>query len=818
MNGFFKSKIKSGILLSLVYIIFHSIDAFSFYNGQPASIVIGQQDFLQGSSNPGGVSEKTLAYPAFIFYDGNYLFITDCGNHRVLVYNSIPSTSNPSAIAVIGQNDFEHNAPNQGLLTPSSYTLKSPEGIAGDGNKLLIADEYNHRVLIYNDIAAKINDFINNGTPIAADVVVGQIYFTSGSINQGGTVRPNTLYRPYGLNINGGKLFIADMLNNRILIYNSIPITNDASADIFVGQECGTKNVSGVTPNLMFYPAGVYCDGTKLIIGDTSNQRVIIYDVIPTTHNTAANCVIGQTNFYSKDKNQGGGPNINTLQFPLGVYSDGKRLFVADQSNNRIMIFDNWSSTNASASLVIGQENFTDGPYGTSQVKLRATYDVYLYGKKLFITDKDNSRVLIFDDVFCIYNITPDSCQNTGSIDVTINGDDLLTGSTAVLKKSGEPDITGTGVIITTKTISCSFDITSRSPGFYDVVVTSGNISFTISQGFEIKSFEITKVIPEFGYKWTSTRVYIKGSNFLKGSIVKLTKSGETDIQGTSIAVSTGLITATFNLWGKSLGLWNIVITTGGINQTFSDSFLVTQLSPGYNTSPQASGAIDSTGGIIKVEVAESEIANLELIIPQDAIGTNISISITINISINPPSLPGNIAKVGRVIDLWPSNMEFNKEVEVKIPYKNSDIEKFGVTDPNLLDVYTYDANTEEWVKVAKNNIDRTNSLISVKISHFSLYTLGVTVVSDVGSSTIYPNPFKPDEHSKVTFSVPLESEVQIYNVAGELVNSLKDDNKTGKIFWTGINSSGQKVASGIYLCVIKNGTSHSTKKLAIIR
>jgi len=485
----------------------------------------------------------------------------------------------------------------------------------------------------------------------------------------------------------------------------------------------------------------------------------------------------------------------------------------------RILIFNNWpTQNNASADMVIGQSNFTSSSGGASETKIDGPFEIKIIENKLFVIDDTNRRVLIFENKFGVYAVSPDNSSNSGNVEVTITGDDLLNGSTSALKKSGESDIIGSNVVITTKTISCSFNITGVSPGLWDLVVTSGAISFTLSGGFEVKSFEVTKVIPEFGYKWTSTRVYIKGSSFLNGSTVKLTKSGETDINGTNVVISTSLIACTFNLWGTETGLWNIVITTGGITQTFSDSFLVTQLSPGYDTSPQASGAIDSAGGTIKVEIAESDIANMELVIPSGAISTNIAISITINISINPPALPNNIARVGRVIDLWPSYMEFSKEIEVKIPYKNSDIEKFGITDPNLLDVYTYDADTEKWVRIAKNSIDQSNRLISVKIAHFSLYTLGVTIVSDVKDSIIYPNPFKPAEHSKVTFSVPLESEVKIYNVAGELVNSLEDDNKTGKIFWTGVNSSGQRVASGIYLCVIKNGSSHSSKKLAIIR
>ena len=716
--------------------------------------------------------------------------------------------TNQSADIVIGQKDFNTGLSNQDLANSSATTLNIPKGMATDGTKLIVSDAKNHRVLIYNQIPSTHN--------APADVVIGQIYFSSSVENQGLGVNscgPNTLNYPSDVFIYNSKLFISDTNNNRVLIFNTIPSSNNASADIVIGQKdeysnkYNQNNTVVCSSNTLYNPRGIFVQNDEIFIADSVNNRVLIFNSIPSTHNTGADVVIGQIYFSSGARNQGLGtssPQSNTLNIPYDVSSDGMKLFISDQENCRVLIYDSIPvSNNASADIVIGQTGMTSNGYGLNSNKLKNPYGVTFANSKLFIVDTGigsdggNNRLLIF-------NSCPTQTANA-SADIVIGQPNFVSGSSN--QGSGQPE---------PNTLSCPQEVCVMGSKFG--VSERNNNRILIFNDLFGAFIEITEVIPNFGYKWTSTRAYIKGSGFLGGSVVKLARSGETDIVGTNVVISTGILACTFNLWGKSLGLWDIVITTGSVANTFSQRFLVTQLSPGYDTSPQASGAIDSAGGTIKVEIASSDIANMELIIPQDAISTNIAISITINISINPPSLPGNIAKVGRVIDLWPSNMEFNKEVEVKIPYKNSDIEKFGIADPNLLDVYTYDANTEGWVKVAKNNIDRTNSLISVKISHFSLYTLGVTVVSDVGSSTIYPNPFKPDEYSKVTFSVPLESEVQIYNVAGELVNSLKDDNKTGKIFWTGINSSGQKVASGIYLCVIKNGTSHSTKKLAIIR
>ncbi|HEY5038130.1 MAG TPA: hypothetical protein VIJ93_03555, partial [bacterium] len=93
----------------------------------------------------------------------------------------------------------------------------------------------------------------------AANVVVGQANMTSSST---GTTA-NTLKSPYGVWV-AGKIFVADSNNNRVLIYNTIPVANNASANVVVGQPnmtTGTANTGGIGPNALDLPKGVYSDG-----------------------------------------------------------------------------------------------------------------------------------------------------------------------------------------------------------------------------------------------------------------------------------------------------------------------------------------------------------------------------------------------------------------------------------------------------------------------------------------------------------------------------------------------------------------------------
>ncbi|UCD55526.1 MAG: hypothetical protein JSV93_01640, partial [Candidatus Omnitrophota bacterium] len=186
-------------------------------------------------------------------------------------------------------------------------------------------------------------------TNMSADVVVGQADFISRTANPGG-VGANTLQSVGRVFSDGTHLFIADYNNNRVLIYNSIPTSNNASADVVVGQpdftsnsfnQTGSLTVAGA--NTLLAPRSVFSDGKHLFIADTTNNRVLIYNSIPTYNNASADIVIGQPDFTSNSINQTGSTALagaNTLSAPRSVSSDGKRLFIADAVNSRVLIYN----------------------------------------------------------------------------------------------------------------------------------------------------------------------------------------------------------------------------------------------------------------------------------------------------------------------------------------------------------------------------------------------------------------------------------------------------------------------------------------------
>jgi hypothetical protein len=83
----------------------------------------------------------------------------------------------------------------------------------------------------------------------------------------------------------------------------------------------------------------------------------------------------------------------------------------------------------------------------------------------------------------------------------------------------------------------------------------------------------------------------------------------------------------------------------------------------------------------------------------------------------------------------------------------------------------------------------------------------------------VYPNPVQPhDGHTVMNFTnLPPGADIRLYTLAGEMVKSLTADD-TGRGMWDVRNEDGSKVASGVYLALIRHGDQKTTVKIAVER
>ncbi len=325
-----------------------------------ATLVIGQTD-IQAAS-PARTSQG-MNLPLGVATDGNVVAVADTGNNRVLLWLSIPQYIGQPADVVLGQPDFTT------LTEPvvvNASSVRAPQGVWVQNGKLFVADTQNNRILIWNTIPTR------NNQP--ADIVLGQPNFTTvPQFDQTklpvGVVTPRTMLSPTGVSSDGTHLFVADLGFNRVLIWNSIPTSNFQPADVEIGQRDMVTAVSNDNTNLcqsngidssgnptyppicastLSFPRFVIPDNQgRLYIADGGNDRVLVYEHIPTYNAAAADVVLGEPDEFSDVVTSKSGlftPNLtlsgsNVTPMPTSLAWDGQNLYVADPGNFRVLVF-----------------------------------------------------------------------------------------------------------------------------------------------------------------------------------------------------------------------------------------------------------------------------------------------------------------------------------------------------------------------------------------------------------------------------------------------------------------------------------------------
>ena len=82
----------------------------------------------------------------------------------------------------------------------------------------------------------------------------------------------------------GTRLFIADGGNDRVLVYNTIPTTNGAPADVILGEPDEFTDNTDQNPDgsdAFQTPSALAWDGSNLYVSDTYNRRVVVYTAEP---------------------------------------------------------------------------------------------------------------------------------------------------------------------------------------------------------------------------------------------------------------------------------------------------------------------------------------------------------------------------------------------------------------------------------------------------------------------------------------------------------------------------------------------------------
>ncbi len=410
--------------------------AADFNTGQAARLIIGQTFITRGEP---GAGQSLLGGVGGVAYANDTLFVADSNrpgsepnNNRVLIFKNVSATI-PSPTAelfytqrcpacvgqadvVLGQPDFTSTAQGRGKTG-----MRRPTAVASDGKVLAVADTDNNRVLLWLTIPN------TNGAP--ADVVLGQANFDTG----GTVIPPNarSMRGPQGVWIQDGRLYVADTQNHRVLIWRTIPTSSGAPADIVLGQpdfttfvepDISQQKVDAKATN-MLNPVSVTSDGRRLVVTDLGHNRVLIWNSIPNANQAPADVVFGQPDMNSSLANNSykvdGDNKVKvlcdstgadadgkatfpvrcnaTLDFPRFALSDGKRLYIADGGNDRVLVLNSVPTENGKAAdYVIGQLGGGINQASDAADSTRTPTSLAWDGTNLYVADAFNRRINIY--------------------------------------------------------------------------------------------------------------------------------------------------------------------------------------------------------------------------------------------------------------------------------------------------------------------------------------------------------------------------------------------------------------------------------------
>lgn len=332
-----------------------------------------------------------LYCPRGVYFDDNYLLVCDSGNHRLLVWkigDELPS-SHSEADLVIGQPDFE---------SEGAKLLHLPTGVTMHQGRLLVADAWHHRILIWSKMPE------HNQPP---DFIIGQDSLEQVEPNSGAAVCDSSLYWPYGLAFVEDRLYIADTGNRRVVYldhFSKRDLSGRVKFDGLLGQDnfaCAEENRGAIGASSFRWAHDICASGETLFIADAGNHRVLGFPR-EKPEAIAANLLLGQRDFVSWEEYPYRPQSASVLRFPYGVSYDDGVLAVADTANNRVLLFAHLPCQGVAlpAQAVIGQPDFEkNGENNWKEVTDKSLcwpYGLHLHKGKLAIADSGNNRVLVF--------------------------------------------------------------------------------------------------------------------------------------------------------------------------------------------------------------------------------------------------------------------------------------------------------------------------------------------------------------------------------------------------------------------------------------
>ena len=253
--------------------------------------------------------ESPLRYPGKVLVQDNRIFISDTGNHRIVICDSSGKVQK-----VVGQGRGHAD----GQI--SEAKLNSPQGLALKNGLLYICDTGNHVIRCLNLDQNSISTIAGNGLQARNSAIEGQ------------TMLEMALASPWDLVTHENGLYIAMAGSHQIWDMN----LQDQKMTLKAGNgKEENRNNSYPLKAAFAQPSGLCLNGNDLYIADSESSTIRIFN-----ENGVKNICGGSKNpmdLFSFGDLDGLATDAK-LQHPLGVAFNEEKLFVADSYNHKLKV------------------------------------------------------------------------------------------------------------------------------------------------------------------------------------------------------------------------------------------------------------------------------------------------------------------------------------------------------------------------------------------------------------------------------------------------------------------------------------------------
>ena len=182
---------------------------------------------------------------------------------------------------------------------------------------LFVCDTGHHRLLIWRRAP--------DADDAPADLLIGQPDFFREGRNAKGEIGAATLNVPTGVSAADDVLAVADAWNHRVLIWRGYPTHRNRPADVvarsgrFSRRSRQSRRRRAPRADTLNWCYGVTIADGRLIVADTGNRRVLVWNEIPTRNGAPADLVLGQRDMTTRDENAGAGGGARGMRWPHAI-------------------------------------------------------------------------------------------------------------------------------------------------------------------------------------------------------------------------------------------------------------------------------------------------------------------------------------------------------------------------------------------------------------------------------------------------------------------------------------------------------------------